>query len=130
MKKSRYSVSRKGYSHKGTEKHKCKKCDQDNPDEFYGKKKTECKKCFNRRSVERRREWKRRAVNLLGGECVRCGYSRYVGALEFHHKDPSQKDVTVSASGKAWDVIKEEVLKCDLLCSNCHREVHDELRKT
>jgi predicted HNH restriction endonuclease len=45
-----------------------------------------------------------------------------MGALEFHHKDPSQKDFHVSTTGihKA----REEVKKCILVCSNCHMELH------
>ena len=30
-----------------------------------------------------------------GGKCQKCGYDTYLGALEFHHIDPSQKDFTI-----------------------------------
>ncbi len=74
----------------------------------------------------RRKELKRMAVELLGGKCVACGYSKCIAALEFHHKDPSQKDFAISDNGNtaAWEKVKIEVLKCDLLCANCHREIH------
>ena len=121
----RYSVSRKGYQHCDFG---CKYCGESNPDRFYGAKKTECKHCFNKRSVSRRQSLKKKAVEHLGGKCQRCGYSKYIGALEFHHKDPSDKDLTIADSGKKWDNIKEEVEKCMLLCANCHREIHYENR--
>jgi predicted HNH restriction endonuclease len=122
-------MSRKGtYAHKGTEKHCCRICNDDNPDNFYGAKKTECKSCFNRRSIERRQSHKKRAVELLGGKCSICGYNKYIGALEFHHTDPTKKDMTIAGSGKKWETIKEEVEKCMLLCANCHREMHCKLR--
>ena len=27
------------------------------------------------------------AVEYKGGKCVKCGYKRYKGALEFHHRN-------------------------------------------
>lgn len=122
---SRYSVSRKGYTLKNF---KCKHCDEDNPDNFYGKKKTECKHCFNKRSVNRRQNLKQLAVEYLGGKCSNCSYNTYIGALEFHHTDPTKKDMTIAGSGKKWETIKAEVEKCILLCANCHRELHYKLR--
>lgn len=50
--------------------------------------------------------------------------ARQVGALEFHHVDPSQKRQPVS-NGRtiALDALRIEAQKCLLLCSNCHAEV-------
>ncbi len=49
--------------------------------------------------------------------CMKCGYKRYIGALDFHHRHPTEK------TGKKVTTI-EEAQKCDLLCANCHREAH------
>lgn len=78
---------------------------------------------------EYRRRLKRKAVEYKGGKCARCGYNKYIGALEFHHTNPKQKDFSVGAGGhsRAWEKVKEELDKCILLCANCHREVHNEL---
>lgn len=66
------------------------------------------------------------SVAYKGGKCQICGYSKYVGALEFHHIDPSQKDFGIASKGytRSWDKNKEELNKCVLVCSNCHREIH------
>ena len=55
-----------------------------------------------------------------------CGYSKCLGALEFHHLDPSQKDFEIGGLKlHAWsDVVKRELDKCILVCSNCHKEIH------
>lgn len=76
--------------------------------------------------MERQRALKRMAVDYKGGCCERCGYSRYLGALEFHHKDPSEKEFTIgSVKNKSIsDEIKSELDKCMLVCANCHRELH------
>jgi len=70
------------------------------------------------------------AVAHLGGKCICCGYDKCVDALEFHHRDPSQKDFAPSAKGHtvSWDRLRAEIAKCDLLCANCHREVHNGIR--
>jgi len=81
----------------------------------------------NIRSVKRRRKKLRQmALDLLGGKCMICGYCRDMKALDFHHLDESQKKFGLSDRGltRSWEKTKEEVLKCVLLCANCHREVH------
>lgn len=68
---------------------------------------------------------KLKAVEYKGGKCIKCGYSKCVAALEFHHRDPKEKEVQWNQLRKrSWDTIVEELDKCDLLCSNCHREEH------
>jgi len=71
------------------------------------------------------------AVEYKGGCCQVCGYDKYQGALEFHHKDPSEKDFSLSSKGhcKAWVKVKKELDKCVLVCSNCHREIHARIIK-
>ena len=69
------------------------------------------------------------AVAYKGGSCQICGYKRCIEALEFHHQDPLKKDFAVSSKGytRSWEVVKSELDKCDLLCANCHRELHSKL---
>lgn len=74
-----------------------------------------------------RKNLKQRAINLFGGKCCVCGYNRCLAALEFHHLDPSKKDFSISqayANPKKWEYIVKELEKCVLVCSNCHREIH------
>lgn len=63
----------------------------------------------------------------MGGCCQICGYKTFCGALELHHLDPKEKEFSISDAlshpRKVQD-IGAELLKCVLLCSNCHREVH------
>lgn len=65
-------------------------------------------------------------VAHFGGKCIHCGYSKCVAALEFHHRDPATKSFELSqnALGKSWNNIIAEAEKCDLVCSNCHAEIH------
>lgn len=41
------------------------------------------------------------------------------------YRDSKEKDFELSNVGnKSWKVLKVEIDKCDLLCSNCHRIEH------
>ena len=76
------------------------------------------------------RSYKRKLelVNLLGGSCKVCKYDKNLAALEFHHRDPNGKESQLdmrTLSNRSMSYILEEVKKCDLLCSNCHREYHN-----
>lgn len=64
---------------------------------------------------------------MLGGKCNRCGYNTNIVALEFHHIIQDTKEFNIGmAANKSWESIVEEVSKCELLCSNCHRIEHSD----
>jgi hypothetical protein len=84
-----------------------------------------CKKCRTGHAVERRRMLKRKSVEYLGGKCRKCGYNRCLNALEFHHRNRSEKEFHFGYTNRSWEKLKVELDKCDLLCANCHREEHD-----
>lgn len=44
--------------------------------------------------------------------------------LDLHHKNPTEKEFTVGARNCCWDKLTEEIIKCVLVCSNCHRKIH------
>jgi hypothetical protein len=76
------------------------------------------------------RSYKRKVqlIDLLGGCCKICKYDKNISALEFHHRDPNGKESQLdmrTLSNRSMDYIMSEVQKCDLLCSNCHREFHN-----
>lgn len=71
---------------------------------------------------------KLKLIDSKGGKCEICGYDKNIAALEFHHIDSSQKEFSLDArrlSNSKWDSLIEEANKCILLCSNCHREIHN-----
>jgi hypothetical protein len=72
-------------------------------------------------------------IKLKSG-CQICGYNKHPAALSFDHINPENK--YRSKSGKtihiadmvknkrySWEVIREEISKCRILCVNCHMEV-------
>lgn len=86
-----------------------------------------CIKCNNKECQKRVERYKKEAVEYKGGKCKNCGYNIYSGALEFHHIDPTQKDFKISKFRNVNGIVKSELDKCILLCSNCHKEEHHRL---
>lgn len=114
---------------------KCNSCGIDlNAETGYWRKSRQlwapnCKKCSNKKSTERWRNSKKKAVEYKGGKCERCGYNKCIDALEFHHINPKEKDKNFgNIKHKSWEKQKRELDKCICVCSNCHREIHAELR--
>lgn len=56
--------------------------------------------------------------------CMDCEikYPHYV--MDFDHRDPTQKLANIGRLVKNgnWNKLKDEIAKCDVVCSNCHRE--------
>jgi predicted HNH restriction endonuclease len=83
---------------------------------------------MNRLTVERMRKLKEKCVAYKGGKCSKCGYNKFVEALEFHHINPEEKSLSLSTGkGYSFEKVKDELDKCILVCANCHREIHVQL---
>ena len=67
-----------------------------------------------------------KAIDYLGGKCYNCDVVGVPAIYDFHHKNPQEKNFSWGAKRTSnWDNLKKELDKCILLCSNCHRELHD-----
>jgi|SRR5689334_13900864 transposase-like protein len=90
-----------------------------------------CVRCRADAVARRRRELRTILVREAGGRCALCGYDKYVGALQFHHVDPSTKAFGLSGRGltRSLERLREEAGKCLLLCANCHAEVEGGARE-
>lgn len=72
---------------------------------------------------------KHRGVLALGNECAICHQKFEDCCYDFHHLIPSEKEFEISSGNmngaKSWLKVRDELLKCALLCSNCHRLFHN-----
>ncbi len=60
--------------------------------------------------------------SLKSNPCLDCGGIFPVVCMDFDHRDPSIKTRGVSAMmHQKTQTILDEIKKCDLICSNCHR---------
>jgi len=90
-----------------------------------------CVKCSIAAVSRRRRQVKRQLVEEAGGKCRLCGFNEHPSALQFHHRDPSQKLFHLSHRGitRGINHMRTEARKCVLLCANCHALVEAGVRE-
>jgi len=118
------------------EKRTCKYCFEDKSiDQFEvanivkGKvyRRWRCKKCQTDSKRARKQEIKQWYDDLKKTfKCKKCGEDKFY-MLDLHHRDPSEKEYALGvALGRGWSKAKilKEIAKCDVLCSNHHRELH------
>jgi hypothetical protein len=93
---------------------KCKGTNNNNKHQSYLKQK------------ERAKNRKIMLIDRLGGGCRHCGYAKNYASLAFHHVNG--KDFPLDArklSNSTIQSILKEVDKCELVCHNCHMEIHN-----
>lgn len=104
----------------------CKVCVKDRSRMFYLENKEKQLNKFKKQNKERANF----ILSLKENKCCqKCNYNKCSASLDFHHLDPKQKDFNISGfkrtrGFKDLDLIYNEIEKCIILCSNCHREFH------
>lgn len=55
--------------------------------------------------------------------CKLCGQRFPVVCMDFHHRDPADKEICIghAVGSRSPAKLAEEIAKCDVYCSNCHR---------
>ncbi len=112
-----YSLRKQCTSCNDATKH-CEICDREYP-------KTKNNVCSSCRTLYLRKKTKEKAIQLLGGKCVRCE-EKDCRVLTFHHLDQTKKkfELSIAWGKKDWNLIHEELKLCEILCSNCHLKEH------
>ena len=90
-----------------------------------GRTEKEIREQRRERKQNLREEQKRKSVEYLGGKCEKCGYDNSLVALQFHHEEDKQFEISSRLGGITWENLKQELDKCILLCANCHIELHN-----
>lgn len=113
---------------------KCTKCGRELPlsafpwrDKTKGTYRSDCKECHSN-YMKQKYQQKKEEIQTLKSQltCAKCGETRgYV--LDFHHIDPNEKQDTIArltSNTSNLSKVYDEIKKCIVLCSNCHREFH------
>jgi|266.fasta.fasta_contig_21_1781767_length_538_multi_4_in_0_out_0_1 hypothetical protein len=107
---------------KGKPQSYCKSCHKEYRKQHYIDNK---QKYINKASLYRKEFWEWFKNLKKDLSCEKCGESR-PWVLDFHHTDSQEKDTDVSTLVNSCSKTKvlEEIGKCVVLCSNCHRDHH------
>lgn len=55
--------------------------------------------------------------------CMDCGVRYDPWVMQFDHRDPSKKEMTIGSSRmRALPKVLKEIQKCDVVCANCHSQ--------
>lgn len=99
----------------------CRSCDHLRLSPYYKERRTQ------RRidQSQKNREMKRKIVDRFGGVCHDCLGIFHPCIYDFHHIDPSQKDININYTMYSRpSQLESELIKCVMLCANCHRLRH------
>lgn len=101
----------------------CKQCNDEYQKQHYLQNKTDYQ--------DNKRSFRKKLTNAIAeikskASCVICG-ENHPAVLEFHHKDATEKDFAIAEVvrlGYNLAKLMEEINKCEILCSNCHKKKH------
>jgi hypothetical protein len=81
-----------------------------------------CKSCDTLKTKEQTDRRREMLAEIKDVPCQDCGGSFPSCAMDFDHRDPSEKQFDIGKTvTRAWDKILLEIDKCDIVCANCHR---------
>ena len=120
---------------------RCDYCKKDYPESSFGIALTRNDKVYRRRKCANcykltKQKLTQKYFQWLNDYKVERGCSRCkikdVRVLDFHHKNEQHKLFTIGGFRRSvgFERIQAEVKKCEIVCANCHRILHDEARKS
>lgn len=104
----------------------CKTCSRERSKQYYRENTEKHKQDIGIRKQKRKKENTTKILQILSGGCTNCQEDD-IRTLDFHHFSEKKKSVMVMLhEGYNWETIKNEINKCVVLCSNCHRKLTSE----
>ncbi len=88
----------------------------------------EIHKNFNKLTIyDKSKQYKLDYKNIY--KCEICGYDKYIGGLDFHHKKDKLLKLNMvhifeESCLEVKEKIENEINKCIVLCANCHQNLH------
>jgi hypothetical protein len=115
------------HKERGIRQHICRLCHSTENKEHYlnNKSKAIARTARNKKKgIVKYRDFKKTL------KCSKCGYNKCVSAIEFHHMGSQKKEnvIAVLIGTGCFKRAYEEMKKCEVVCSNCHRELHEKER--
>ena len=109
---------------------RCGTCQRDLPDDdfsrsrknrFRGGRHYSCRECDSNRSYLLLKRNRQLVLEAKDVPCMDCGVRYPFWIMQFDHRDPDKKSFGLHQySARALQKVKDEIAKCDVVCSNCH----------
>ena len=107
---------------KGIRQRECKNCHKKHMKIYYEKNKSKHLPIIKARKKKFKQELRQFMIDLKSKPCLDCKQSFHWSAMDFDHlKDKSCEIATMVKNLRPKQVILDEIAKCELVCSNCHR---------
>ena len=88
----------------------------------YREKNLEKVRAWNRKSrTKKTAVYRQRLDELKNKPCMDCGGCFPPECMDFDHVRGEKKFYIGNRKLASWDLLLEEIDKCDLICANCHR---------
>lgn len=106
---------------KDGKQNKCKSCSRQVSKKHYNATKDD----FQRKVYARRSALLQKVEEYKSDKhCTKCSENDPC-CLDFHHiRDKKHEISNMAYEGYSWESILDEIAKCVILCSNCHRKHH------
>lgn len=105
---------------------KCSECYKSRGRNYYHKNRIRQLDLAKKRKLRYIEERKKFLEGIKAKPCLDCGKEYPMWIMDFDHRDGQSKIASISflAFRKMVNLkkLKEEIKKCDLVCSNCHRQ--------
>lgn len=75
-----------------------------------------------------RKRTKQKMIKAFGDKCCVCSHTYPPEVFEFHHLNPKNKEFSlgkIRSNYFTWERIVNELRKCVMVCSNCHRLIEN-----
>ena len=108
---------------------RCTKCQRDLPvddfsrsrkNRFRGGRHYSCRECDSNRSYLLLKRNRQLVLEAKDVPCMDCGVRYPFWIMQFDHVRGEKLFDLSQASGRAEQKVKDEIAKCDIVCSNCH----------
>lgn len=113
---------------KGTRQHRCKTCQKMYYDAYYKTEYPNRSDAKIKYVLSVKKDRRKRIANVILDikqkiGCQECGEND-PACLDFHHPNNDKEYEIGNNFNKSLENLKKEMLKCIVLCANCHRKFH------
>ena len=97
--------------------HQCKECNRAYSKAHYYRNKER----YMEVSAKTKKRLRERLNKIKSVPCKDCGGSFPPVCMDFDHLIDKKFNIGEKLKALSWKVIEQEIAKCDIICSNCHR---------